>query len=186
MGTPETSREPSPECPTRQNLHQSFHRSAPMITLRILHQLSRTVRIMDLDPDPRSLREKFTSLVDDVKGAVDDVMELEGIVGLHEALYVQRVVLMIDNGDAHDHLLRFQYRADVVQSRSPAHRAHRTSPMGREHIPNADLMRPPGLVRSVQFIEGELVLSWRNPEGEERNGSCEVDFFFFASTDNVL
>lgn len=35
----------------------------------------------------------ITSLVDDVEGAVDDVVELEGVVGLGEALYVKRVVL---------------------------------------------------------------------------------------------
>ena len=34
-----------------------------------------------------------TSLVDDVQGAVDDVVELEGVVRLREALQVQRVVL---------------------------------------------------------------------------------------------
>jgi hypothetical protein len=35
----------------------------------------------------------ITSLVDDVERAVDDVVELEGVVGLGEALYVKRVVL---------------------------------------------------------------------------------------------
>ena len=34
-----------------------------------------------------------TSLVDNVEGAVDDVVELEGVVRLREALQVQRVVL---------------------------------------------------------------------------------------------
>ena len=38
-------------------------------------------------------RRLATSLVDDVEGAVDDVVELEGVVRLREALQVQRVVL---------------------------------------------------------------------------------------------
>jgi hypothetical protein len=44
---------------------------------------------MDLDHDGKAP----TSLVDDVEGAVDDVVELEGVVRLREALQVQRVVL---------------------------------------------------------------------------------------------
>ena len=38
-------------------------------------------------------RRLATSLVDDVEGAVDDVVELEGVVRLREALQVQRIVL---------------------------------------------------------------------------------------------
>lgn len=36
-----------------------------------------------------------TSLVDYVEGAVDDMMELESIIGLSEALNIQRIVLLI-------------------------------------------------------------------------------------------
>lgn len=36
----------------------------------------------------------FTSLIDDVERAVDDVVELEGIIGVSETLYVERVVLL--------------------------------------------------------------------------------------------
>lgn len=46
-----------------------------------------------MDLDGKFLKITVTSLVDDVKGAVNDVVELECIVGLSEALYVQRVVL---------------------------------------------------------------------------------------------
>jgi hypothetical protein len=39
------------------------------------------------------VRRLATSLVDDVERAVDDVVELEGVVRLREALQVQRIVL---------------------------------------------------------------------------------------------
>lgn len=38
-------------------------------------------------------RRVATSLVDDVEGVVNDVVELEGVVRLREAVQVQRVVL---------------------------------------------------------------------------------------------
>lgn len=50
-------------------------------------------------------KRRGTSLVNDVQGAVDDVVKLEGIIGLGEALDVERVVLVSDHRDAHDHLL---------------------------------------------------------------------------------
>ena len=53
------------------------------------------------------LKEKGgTSLVNDVQGTMDDVVKLEGIVGIGEALYIERIVLVSDHRDAHDHLLR--------------------------------------------------------------------------------
>lgn len=41
----------------------------------------------------------LTSLLNDVEGAVDDVVELEGVVRLREALQVQRGVLSAETRD---------------------------------------------------------------------------------------
>jgi len=54
------------------------------------------------------------SLVDDVEGAVDDVVELEGVVRLREALQVQRVVLVSDDGDADDHVFAAEWSEPVA------------------------------------------------------------------------
>lgn len=77
----------------------------------------------------------YTTFVDDIERAVNDVMELEGVICFSEALYVERIVLkkikkeirflsslyesksneivetreylMPNDSDAHDHLLDF-------------------------------------------------------------------------------
>jgi len=38
--------------------------------------------------------DKRTSLFDDIKGAMNNVVELESIVSIREALYVKRIVLL--------------------------------------------------------------------------------------------
>ena len=39
------------------------------------------------------VKQERTSLFDDVEGAMNDVVELEGIISIREALYVKRIVL---------------------------------------------------------------------------------------------
>lgn len=46
----------------------------------------------------QSKRER-TSLFDDVEGAMNNVVELEGIVSIREALYVKRIVLFGSKSD---------------------------------------------------------------------------------------
>lgn len=46
----------------------------------------------------KSKRER-TSLFDDVEGAMNNVVELEGIVSIREALYVKRIVLFGSKSD---------------------------------------------------------------------------------------
>nr|AFK36936.1 unknown [Medicago truncatula] len=46
------------------------------------------------------------SFVDDIERAMDDVVELESIISLREALNVQWIVLVTNDGDADDHFHR--------------------------------------------------------------------------------
>lgn len=42
------------------------------------------------------VKQERTSLFDDVEGAMNDVVELEGIISIGEALYVEQIVLFMD------------------------------------------------------------------------------------------